>query len=106
MFPGLASSTLLAFLANGPSIKKIVAGLFDKTFVIGKAGRDLYQLNTFDVVLLIPYFAVLIILASYGLHRYWLVFTYFRYRKNRLGPPAERFASLPRVTIQLPIYNE
>jgi cellulose synthase/poly-beta-1,6-N-acetylglucosamine synthase-like glycosyltransferase len=99
------SSVLLLFLASSP-VKKFVAELFDKTFVIGKGGKPFYHLNTFDTVLLIPYFAVLIILAAYGLHRYWLVFTYYRYRKNRLGPPAQAFAHLPRVTIQLPIYNE
>src|ERR1022692_4796525 len=99
------SSVLLLFLASSP-VKKFVAELFDKTFVIGKGGKPFYHLNTFDTVLLIPYFAVLIILAAYGLHRYWLVFTYYRYRKNRLGPPAQQFANLPRVTIQLPIYNE
>jgi cellulose synthase/poly-beta-1,6-N-acetylglucosamine synthase-like glycosyltransferase len=99
------SSMLLLFLASSP-VKRFVAQLFDKTFVIGKGGKPFYHLNTFDTVLLIPYFAVLVILAAYGLHRYWLVFTYFRYRKNRLGPPARNFEKLPRVTIQLPIYNE
>ncbi|MGC2697571.1 MAG: glycosyltransferase, partial [Candidatus Angelobacter sp.] len=48
----------------------------------------------------------MIILAGYGLHRYALVYMYYRNRKNRVtGPPAQ-FAELPRVTIQLPIYNE
>src|SRR5258708_2507968 len=98
--------SFLAIFFIGSPVRKIFDGLFDKTFVIDKAGKDLYQANTFDTVLLIPYFAVLIVLASYGLHRYWLVYTYFKHRKNRLGDPAQRFAQLPRVTIQLPIYNE
>jgi cellulose synthase/poly-beta-1,6-N-acetylglucosamine synthase-like glycosyltransferase len=101
-----ASLTLLTFFVTGPSVRKLVAGLFDKTFVIGKAGKALYTANTFDTLLLIPYFFVLIVLASYGLHRYWLVYTYFKYRKNKLGPPARQFTVLPRVTIQLPVYNE
>ena len=39
------------------------ANVRDTTF------KGLYQLNAFDLALLIPYFAVLIILASYGMHR-------------------------------------
>ena len=104
----MSSLGLLAILLlhTGSPVKRVIDSLFDKTFVIGKAGKALYQSNPFDTALLIPYFAVLIILATYGLHRYWLVFTYFRHRKNRLGPTAARFAELPRVTIQLPIFNE
>ncbi len=69
------SLTLLTFLFHAPGPwKKIVAGLFDKTFVIGKAGSPLYQQNLFDTLLLIPYFIVLIVLASYGLNLYCLVF--------------------------------
>ena len=32
--------------------------------------RGLYQLNTFDLAIMIPYFVVLVILAAYGMHRY------------------------------------
>jgi len=102
----ISFSPLLAMFVAGSPVKKYVATLFDKTFVIGYAGKTLYVLNSFDLLLLIPYFAVLIILASYGLHRYWLVYTYFRHRKNALGAPAKTWERLPRVTIQLPIYNE
>jgi cellulose synthase/poly-beta-1,6-N-acetylglucosamine synthase-like glycosyltransferase len=48
----------------------------------------------------------MIILAIYGLHRYTLVYLYYRYRKNYNPNPPQRFAELPRVTIQLPMYNE
>ena len=75
---------MLAFFLAASPVKKFITGLFDKTFTIGFGGKALYQPNTFDVLLLIPYFAVLIILASYGLHRYWMVFTFFRHRKNAL----------------------
>ena len=46
----------------------------DKTFV------GLYQVNAFDLALLIPYFIVLIILAAYGAHRYWLVYLYYKHQ--------------------------
>lgn len=68
--------------------------------------RGLYRFNSFDVALLIPYFLVLFILAFYGIHRYVLVYKYYKNRKNRADEPPSRFAELPRVTVQLPIFNE
>jgi len=65
----------------------------------------IYQLNGFDLAVMAPYFVVLVLLAIYGLHRYWLVYDYFRYRQNRPPSPPEP-AEWPKVTIQLPIYNE
>jgi cellulose synthase/poly-beta-1,6-N-acetylglucosamine synthase-like glycosyltransferase len=68
--------------------------------------KGLYQLNAFDLALLIPYFVVLIILANYGFHRYTLVYLYYKNRKNKLTGPPSQFTELPRVTIQLPLFNE
>ena len=68
--------------------------------------RGLYHANAFDMALLVPYFIVLILLASYGLHRYVLVYLYYKHRKNRTIEPAGYFPDLPRVTVQLPIFNE
>ena len=68
--------------------------------------RGLYHLNAFDLALLIPYFAVLLILASYGFHRYEMVYTYYKHRDKKVTTPKSRFSQLPRVTIQLPIFNE
>jgi cellulose synthase/poly-beta-1,6-N-acetylglucosamine synthase-like glycosyltransferase len=72
----------------------------DKTF------QGLYHWNPFDAALLLPYFAVMIVLAIYGVHRYTLVYLYFKYRKNYIAEPPLHFEELPRVTVQLPIYNE
>jgi cellulose synthase/poly-beta-1,6-N-acetylglucosamine synthase-like glycosyltransferase len=74
--------------------------LLDKTF------QGLYSPNAFDMALLIPYFIVLILLASYGVHRYWLVYLYYKHKDKRTTEPAQRFSELPRVTVQLPIFNE
>ena len=60
------------------------------------------------------YFAVLLLLATYGLHRSHLVFTCLRLHKKLkqlkdTAPPIALDAdpdSLPHVTIQLPHYNE
>jgi cellulose synthase/poly-beta-1,6-N-acetylglucosamine synthase-like glycosyltransferase len=46
------------------------------------------------------------VLAGYGLHRYALVYMYYKNRKNATHEPPQQFAELPRVTIQLPIFNE
>lgn len=66
------------------------------------------------VALCFAYFAVLSLLAMYGLHRSHLVVTCLRHReklrKMHEGtpplPPEADAASLPHVTIQLPLYNE
>ncbi len=68
--------------------------------------KGLYQPNAFDMALLIPYFIVLILLASYGIHRYILVYLYYKHRAKHTSEPAEYFPELPRVTVQLPIFNE
>ena len=58
-----------------------------------------------ETVILATYFFVLVILAVYGWHRYYLVYLYMK-NKDRQPVPAGEFESLPVVTIQLPIYNE
>ncbi len=73
--------------------------LRDQTFA------GIYHANAFDLAMMIPYFIVLLVLAVYGLHRYWLVYDYFIYSKN-IPPIPPPVANWPRVTIQLPIFNE
>lgn len=68
--------------------------------------EHLYRWNPFDTALLIPYFVVMIILAFYGLHRYQLVWLYYKHRKNAAKEPPRHFEQLPKVTVQLPIFNE
>lgn len=73
---------------------------------LNKTFQGLYQVNAFDLALLIPYFIVLIVLAAYGAHRYWLVYLYYKHKKNKTTDPAAYFEDLPHVTVQLPIFNE
>ncbi len=60
-----------------------------------------------QILILVIYFFVLSILAIYGWHRYYLVYLYMKNKGNQpapgLLPPMN---PLPRVTIQLPIFNE
>ncbi|MGE5243843.1 MAG: cellulose synthase family protein [Betaproteobacteria bacterium] len=58
-----------------------------------------------ETLTLAAYFFVLIILAIYGWHRYYLVYLYMRNRDK--GPrPGPALDPAPVVTIQLPLYNE
>jgi cellulose synthase/poly-beta-1,6-N-acetylglucosamine synthase-like glycosyltransferase len=53
----------------------------------------------------ICYLSVLLGLSAYGIHRYFIVYLFLRNRKR--GPvPARHFEDLPKVTVQLPIFNE
>jgi cellulose synthase/poly-beta-1,6-N-acetylglucosamine synthase-like glycosyltransferase len=65
-----------------------------------------WQLFSFDTLLLTPYFVVMIVLSVYGLHRYKLVWQYYHYKKNATKDSPQRFEQLPRITVQLPIFNE
>lgn len=67
----------------------------------------LYKLDTFDWIILIVYFAILGTLAVYGAYRIKQVIDFWRYRKF-VPEPQSRFseAELPRITVQLPLFNE
>ena len=67
--------------------------------------NSLYKLTAFDIFILIPYLTILTMLAVYGIHRYHLVFLYLKH-KDRTAHPNAKLEEKPRVTIQLPIYNE
>ncbi len=58
-----------------------------------------------ETLILILYFFTLSILAIYGWHRYYLVYLYMKHKGNAPVQPPE-LAVLPRVTVQLPIFNE
>lgn len=67
--------------------------------------RGLYEPTLFDVLVLIPYFVILVTLSFYGLHRYRMIYLYKRHARRR--PPAlPSVAEWPTVTIQLPLFNE
>ena len=53
----------------------------------------------------ICYFVVLFGLSLYGLHRYVIVYLFLKNR-NRPPQPLSTFEKLPRITVQLPIFNE
>jgi cellulose synthase/poly-beta-1,6-N-acetylglucosamine synthase-like glycosyltransferase len=63
------------------------------------------QTQTLAQLAIYAYLAVLTLICIYGAHRYFLVLLYYRVRQSR-PQAAGRFGELPRVTIQLPMYNE
>src|SRR5258707_1497408 len=78
------TSALLAL--HTASISQYWHKLSDPTF------RGIYHVNAFDLAMMIPYFLVLFVLATYGLHRYWLVYDYYKYPPNISSPPPQTTA--------------
>jgi len=62
-------------------------------------------MSLLDAAILGTYFLTLVILSIFGLHRYIMLYLYYRYRDQR-ALPAPLPETLPKVTVQLPIYNE
>ena len=90
----------LALLNNKPVFEQMKVALFDDTFA------GIHRLAWFDYSLLVPYFAVLIVLSFYGLHRYEMIRAFYKNRHKLSALPVVKFDELPAVTIQLPMYNE
>lgn len=57
-----------------------------------------------DLGLFFFYGLVVVMLVLFGVHKYFLLVLYWRYRKNVYRPP--ELKKLPVVTVQLPIFNE
>src|SRR5881398_412072 len=57
------------------------------------------------IIWTVCYLSVLIGLSAYGIHRYFIIYLYLKNRKRAPVPP-HHFEQLPKVTMQLPIFNE
>ncbi len=90
----------ILFAAQPSLTARMMNGLFDDTF------GGIYRLSPFDWALLIPYFGTLLILSIYGIHRYETIRRYRKHKKNLPKTAPAQFDHLPRVTVQLPLYNE
>lgn len=97
----------LFLLQQAPSLEEVRRA----TDPILSHGRDnlsyLYTLDGFDWTAIILYFGILLLLAILGAYRLRMVFHFWRYRDIR-PQPQRRFAEdeLPRITVQLPLFNE
>jgi cellulose synthase/poly-beta-1,6-N-acetylglucosamine synthase-like glycosyltransferase len=56
-------------------------------------------------IFMVVYTFALVMVSIYGLHRYLIIYLYYKHRRN---PPkaAGQFQELPYVTVQLPMFNE
>ncbi len=74
-------------------------------------GRDnisyLYSLDAFDWTIIILYFGILALLGILGVFRVRMVYQFWRYRHLK-HEPKHHFSEdqLPRITVQLPLFNE
>lgn len=87
-------------LVSQPLVARLADQLFDNTF------EGIYRLTFFDWALLVPYFSILIVLSVYGLHRFETMRVYLKHRKKLPRESQVHFATLPKVTVQLPLFNE
>ncbi len=62
-------------------------------------------MSALELSVVVAYALLLLLLSLYGSHRYAMAYLYYRH-KYQLPTPKGRFETLPRVTIQLPIFNE
>jgi len=63
--------------------------------------------TAWEIAIAILYVIAVCSICFYGLHRYWLTLRLLMDRKVRKSPePAGQFTELPRVTVQLPMFNE
>lgn len=58
-----------------------------------------------QITWIICYAVAILGLAGYGVHRFVMIFLYWKYRRNE-PKPMQRFEELPVITVQLPIFNE
>src|SRR5499427_4513067 len=104
-------SLALTLLQQAPSPEQVKEQLEYLIHPILRHGRDnisfLYSLDAFDWAVIILYFTILALLAILGAYRVRMVYQFWRYR-NVKPQPKRRFAEseLPRITIQLPLFNE
>jgi cellulose synthase/poly-beta-1,6-N-acetylglucosamine synthase-like glycosyltransferase len=63
--------------------------------------------DALDTYFMFVYFGILGLLSVYGIYRYRLIYLFLRYQKHKPKPKAKFPAGrLPRVTVQLPLFNE
>jgi cellulose synthase/poly-beta-1,6-N-acetylglucosamine synthase-like glycosyltransferase len=104
-------SLALTLLQQAPSPEQVKEQLEYLIHPILRHGRDnisfLYSLDAFDWAVIILYFTILALLAILGAYRVRMVYQFWRYRHIK-PQPKRRFAEneLPRITVQLPLFNE
>ena len=58
-----------------------------------------------ETFIIVFYLSILILMSIYGINRYYTIYLFKKHRHDKITPLSE-FKKLPRVTIQLPVFNE
>src|SRR5438045_9126886 len=72
--------------------------------VLGSLSNPAMQGSLGSIIWTICYLTVLIGLSAYGIHRYVIIYLFLKNRK-RAVIAADHFKQLPKVTMELPIFN-
>jgi cellulose synthase/poly-beta-1,6-N-acetylglucosamine synthase-like glycosyltransferase/Leucine-rich repeat (LRR) protein len=91
---GLTAEAVAQFQEKHPATH-ILAGNSPTSYSIGA------------IIITVAYVCAAGAICLYGFHRYWLAWLLLRDPQARQSPPTPgQFADLPRVTVQLPMFNE
>ena len=105
LFNGALMNLVLSLLQQTP---EDIRRMMDPMMRSGRENiSNLYSLDGFDITVIILYFTLLSLLAILGLYRLRMVYHFWRY-KDIKPQPLKKFAEdeLPRITVQLPMFNE
>lgn len=58
-----------------------------------------------ETFIIVFYLTILFLMSIYGVNRYYTIYLFKKHRHDKVTPLAQ-FKKLPRVTIQLPVFNE
>ena len=58
-----------------------------------------------QIIWTVCYAVAVLGLSGYGMHRFMMIFLYWKHRKD-VPKPLKQFEELPTITVQLPIFNE
>ncbi len=109
---GMLTETELLALETRPTgnvaVDKMIASMESNGGAYPAGNISYLNLNdALDNYLMIIYFGILGLLSCYGVYRFRMIYLFLRYKKYPPQPKA-RFSDdrLPRITVQLPLYNE
>ena len=58
-----------------------------------------------ETFIIVFYLSILVLMSIYGINRYYTIYLFKKHRHDKITPLSQ-FKKLPRVTIQLPVFNE
>ena len=71
----------------------------------GGQSNTVMQGSVGSIIWTVCYLTVLLGMSAFGIHRYFIIYLFLKHRRQGVSAKGH-FAELPKVTVQLPIYNE